>query len=105
MLKNKQIVLSCDATLQVLTDIEFMLISLKNIARHYYDNVKNIEDIDPLAYALETTKFIDESCIVYKLAEMRAIISEPFDNELDGDEMEAVEQTMESIRFWEKPGD
>jgi hypothetical protein len=105
MLRDKKVILSGDAILQVLTEIEFMLISLKNIARHYYDNVKNTKDIDPVAYALETTRFIDENSVVYKLAEMRAIISEPLDNELDGDEIEAVEQIMESIKFWQKPGD
>jgi hypothetical protein len=103
--KIKQITLTSGAALQILTDIEFILISLKNIARHYYDNVDNAEDIDPMAYALETTRFIDKNDIVYKLAEMRKLISESYDNQLDPDELEALEEMIDTMNVWLKPGD
>jgi hypothetical protein len=102
---SKQIVLSGDAAVQVLMSIEYMLISLKNIARHFYDNVEHSENIDPIAYALETTRFIDQNAIIYKLAKMRSLISEPFDKELDAEELEEIEEAMESIKFWQNPGD
>jgi hypothetical protein len=103
--KNKQITLTSGAALQILTDIEFILISLKNIARHYYDNVDNAEDIDPMAYALETTRFIDKNDVVYKLAEMRKLVSESYDNQLDPDELEALEEMIDTMNVWLKPGD
>jgi hypothetical protein len=101
---NKQIVVSGDSVLEILKDVEFIMISLKNIARHYYDNVENEEDIDPVAYALETTKFIDENHIVHRLAKMRSILSERFDRELNDEELAEVELMMESLVVWRKPG-
>lgn len=100
---NKQIVVPGDSVLQILKDVEFIMISLKNIARHYYDNVENEEDIDPVAYALATTKFIDENYIVHRLAKMRRTLSEPFDCEINDEELAGVELMMESLEIWRKP--
>lgn len=97
--------LSGDAAVQVLMGIEYMLMSLKNIARHFYDNVEHSEDIDPIAYALETTRFINENAIIYKLSKMRSLIPEPTYKELDAEESEEIEEAMESIKFWQNPGD
>jgi hypothetical protein len=36
---------------------------------------------------------------------MRSLISEPFDKELDAEELEEIEEAMESIKFWQNPGD
>ncbi|WP_341958806.1 hypothetical protein [Pseudomonas sp. RC10] len=102
---NTSIALTEDSALSVLKEIEYMLISLKNIARHYYDNADDPKDVDPIAYAIETTRFIDENDIVYKLANMREVISDAFDDERGDDDMDDIERAMEHLVFWEKPGD
>lgn len=103
--KNTNITLTGDSAMLVLKDVEYMLISLKNIARHYYDNVYDPSEIDPLAYAIETTRFIDENDIIYKLANIRQIVSEPFDDERGADDMDDIERELEKLSVWEKPGD
>jgi hypothetical protein len=55
----------------------------------------------PIAdYQRATTDFIDNEKITQKLAKVRRILSESFDNTLGKDDMDDIERHMKNIDFW-----
>ncbi|EJM00537.1 hypothetical protein PMI18_02945 [Pseudomonas sp. GM102] len=60
----------------------------------YYSD-KSIAD-----YQRATTNFIDNEKITQKLAKVRRILSESFDNTLGKDDMDDIERHMKNIDFW-----
>ncbi|MDF7758327.1 hypothetical protein PU683_02105 [Kosakonia cowanii] len=99
--ENEEITLSGEEAVKILTDVEYILISLRDIARHYYDNVDGeITSAHRSAYCEETTRFIDENEITKKLASMRAVISEKFNLKPGVDEMDDIERELGNIRYW-----
>jgi hypothetical protein len=104
--KNEMIELSGGEAIAVLKEIEYVMISLRKIASYYYDRTyAPPTDDTAIEYALETTRFIDQSGVMRRLSKARSIISNKFDNELGPDDMGDLEREMELLRFWEKPGD
>ena len=105
MLKeNEEITLTGQEAINILSDIECILISLKNIARYYYNNQdKEISDLDKLKYYQETSDFIDDNKITHRLASIRKIISEKFNDELGNDDMDDIERELEKLEYWTKP--
>lgn len=102
--ENEVISLSGEEAVKILTDVECILISLRDIARHYYDNVDGeITSEHRASYCEETTKFIDENEITKKLANIRRVISEKFNPEPGDDEMDDIERELVKIHYW-KPG-
>ncbi|HAM0380999.1 TPA: hypothetical protein H7009_004921, partial [Escherichia coli] len=82
-------------------------ISLKNIARYYFNGIEQnvIDDKLLNSYFKETTKFIDDKNITHRLAEIRRVITENFNTDLGDDDMDDIEREIEKIKCWEKPGD
>lgn len=98
MKENEQISLSGNEAIEILKEINLMLISLHNMGSHYMDK-------DTKEYEKETTRFIDEWKVTHRLAKIRGILSEKFDNTLGDDDMDDIERAMEDLKYWEKPGD
>lgn len=99
--ENEEISLSGDEAIKILTDVEYIFISLRDIARHYYDNVDgDITSEHRASYCEETTRFIDENEITKKLANIRRVISEKFNLKPGDDEMDDIERELENIRYW-----
>jgi hypothetical protein len=90
---NKKIMIPGESALEALAEIEFILISLHKMGSYYSD--KPLVD-----YQRATTEFIDNEKITQKLAKVRRILSEGFDNTLGPDEMDDIERDMENIEFW-----
>lgn len=67
--------------------------------------IKNISKEIFLSYFKETTEFIDNNNITHRLAKIRKIITEKFNDALGNDDMDDIEREMVKIKFWEKPGD
>jgi len=107
MLKdNEKITLTGNEAIKVLAEVEYMLISLRDIARYYYHRIdEEVTEEIKGEYCKETTRFIDENRITNRLAHIRKIISEKFNDELGEDDMDDIEREMEKIKYWEKPGD
>ncbi|WP_301766945.1 hypothetical protein [Burkholderia aenigmatica] len=101
---NEAIELSGEEALRVLAEIEYILISLRNIGRYYHAGPAAAASPDP-DYAQETNRFIDEGRVTRRLAEVRKIITAKFDRSLGADDMDDVERAMEHVKVWEKPGD
>ncbi|MEZ2586403.1 hypothetical protein AB2B46_04505 [Kluyvera intermedia] len=103
---NENIELTGEEALSVLSEINYLLISLRDIAR-YYHHSQNESDIvnNEIEYCKETTGFIDRNKITHRLAHIRMIITEKFNIELGDDYMDDIEREMEKIKYWEKPGD
>lgn len=103
---NEHIELTGDEALSILREINYLLISLRDIARYYYHSQNGIDitnnDID---YCKETTGFIDRNKITHRLAYIRMIITKKFNTDLGEDDMDDIEREMEKIKYWEKPGD
>ncbi|HIC7210951.1 hypothetical protein [Burkholderia stabilis] len=98
---NEKIVLSGEAALFVLSEMEYLLISLGNIGRYYHDDSVSVVDDGGLAYCQETVRFIDENGVTRRLAKMREMISGKFDDALGDD----IERAVEGMKVWESPGD
>lgn len=107
MLKtNEQVTIPGTELVDALKEIEIILISLHRMGSYYA--IKYHEDklkIDNAEYEKETTRFIDEWKVTHRLAKVRGILSDKFDNTLDVDDMDDIERAMEELRYWEKPGD
>ena len=105
MLKENEIIeLTGEEAISIIKEVNYLLISLNNIA-HYYYNEKNISDTKRLEYEHETTNFIDNNEITKRLAEVRKVLSSKFNNELGNDDMDDIERATEDTQYWEKPGD
>lgn len=104
--ENESITFQGEDIVDVLREIEYMLISLRDIANNYYQRPDSPpgEKTD-IAYALETTRFIDENRIGDRLNKMRNILSTPFNDELGEDKMDDIERAVEHLKYWRKPGD
>jgi hypothetical protein len=89
---NKEIILPGKCALEALAEIEFILISLHKIGSYYNDN--------PIADYQRATTFIDNEKITQKLAKVRRILSESFDNTLGEDDMDDIERQMGNIELW-----
>jgi hypothetical protein len=101
---NENITLPGREALFILGEIEYLLISLRNIGNYYYHDGEEVKSVRS-AYCAETTRFIDEQKITHRLAKLRMVLTEKFDSSLGEDDMDDVERAMEDVRGWEKPGD
>ena len=98
---NEKIHLSGEEAIDILNEVEYMLISLRDIARHYYDNADGcISDQHRALYCEETTRFIDEGGVTKRLAKIREKITGKFNLELGDDDMDDIERAMESLKYW-----
>jgi hypothetical protein len=107
MLKeNEQITMSGVELIEVLKEIEIIMISLHKMGSYYAVKYHEGElDNNSGEYEKETTRFIDEWKVTDRLAKIRGIVSEKFDNKLGDDDMGDLERAMERLKYWEKPGD
>jgi len=106
MKENEQITMSGTEIIEVLKEIELILISLHKMGSYYA--VKHHEgelDKDKGNYERETTRFIDEWKVTHRLAKIRGILSEKFDDSLGDDDIDDLERAMEGIKYWTAPGD
>lgn len=107
MLKaNEKIVLSGTETIELLKEIEIILISLHKIGSYYGTKWHEGKlDKEKYEYERETNRFIDEWKVTRRLAKVRCILSEKFDDTLGDDDMDDLERAMESLKYWTAPGD
>lgn len=106
MLKsNENITYTFDELEEVLREIEMILQSLHKMGAYYGEKFIQSEALYREEYEKETTRFIDEWQVCRRLAKVRGILSEKFDNTLGKDDMNDLERAMEKIRNWSKPGD
>jgi hypothetical protein len=102
---NSKITLTGKKAIKALQEVEFMMISLRNIENHYlYKDLDSCEQ-DPEESPREITRFIRQNNFIQRLCTVRRIISEKFDNTLGKDDMDDTERAMEHIKYWQKPGD
>lgn len=102
---NSKIVLAGKQAVKALQDVEFMMISLRNIEDHYFYKEIDFPGQDPAVRDEEISRFISENNFIKRLCLIRKIISKPFDSSLGKDDMDDLERAMEHLVFWEKPGD
>ena len=98
MEENKEITLTGNEALEILNEINLILMSLHYMGSYYMEK-------DTGEYEKETTRFIDEWKVTHRLARIRGMLSEKFDNTLGDDDMDDLERAMEKLKYWEKPGD
>ena len=98
---NETITLSGQEAIALLRETEYLLISLRDIARHYYEGVQG--DIGPqqrASYCEATTAFIDDNQVTHRLASLRTTISAKFNLELGSDDMDDIERALQDITYW-----
>ena len=105
MKENENITISGVELIEALKEVEIILISLHKMGSYYGELLMNNENKHRLDYEKETTRFIDEWLVTRKLAKIRRILSEQFDDTLGEDSMDDLERAMEGLKYWQKPGD
>ncbi|MDX5631071.1 MULTISPECIES: hypothetical protein [unclassified Brenneria] len=105
MLKeNEKITFNGSELIEIIKEVNYILISLNKIGGYYY-NAPEISNKRVLEYKLETADFIDRNEVCTKLANIRKVLSEKFNDELGTDDMDDIERATEDTIYWEKPGD
>ena len=97
--RSKKLRIERESLLYVLQEIEYVLISLHKIGSYYAPDLPGKK----LEYNAETTKFIDDEEVTGRLAKIRAILSEVFDETRGVDDLTDIERALEGLDFW-KPG-
>lgn len=97
--KNKELRIDGERLLLALQEIEYVLVSLHKIGSYYAPALPGKK----LEYNAETTKFIDDGEVTGRLAKIRAILSEVFDETRGVDDLTDIERALEGLEFW-KPG-
>ena len=77
----------------VLRTLNEFVVSLDHIGSASYDMTKTEHDA-------ALTDFIRRHKIFRKMAEARAILSEPFATKLGADDMDDLEREMQDVRYW-----
>jgi hypothetical protein len=90
---NQQIELPGAIALEIMREIEFMLISLRKISDHHL--YTPMDDFDKTV-----TDFVYGARFPHRLAKVRALLSERFDNSLGEDDQGDVERYVEDLEFW-----
>ncbi len=93
--QNQKITLSGEKALDALKEIEFILISLHNMGSFYAEKPGTLDE-----YRKATTDFIDNCAVTQRLAKVRTIISEHFDDSLGDDDMDDTERHFSGLEFW-----
>ncbi|WP_110993316.1 hypothetical protein [Pseudomonas sichuanensis] len=103
-IENEEISLSRKDVDAILREIEFILVSLGRLNRHYEsESVADLAECED--YYAAITKFFDCERVTDRLAKMRMIISSRFDDTLGDDDMDDLERVLDKIELWERPGD
>ncbi|WP_426135259.1 hypothetical protein [Pseudomonas sp. PWP3-1b2] len=96
MLKqNEKILIPGEEALDVLKEIEFILISLHKMGSYYAEKPGALEE-----YRRVTTDFIDNCAVTQRLAKVRKIISQHFDESLGDDDMDDIERYVSDLKTW-----
>ncbi|MDH0746741.1 hypothetical protein N5D61_10325 [Pseudomonas sp. GD03842] len=104
--ENEFVTYSGEDIIEAFSEVEYILISLRDISNYYYHHPERpVTDETAVAYALETTRFIDQNRINDRLNKIRRILEEPFDNGVGDDDMDDIERVVDKLKFWRKPGD
>lgn len=91
---------------RALCEIEYMLFSLGDMGYYYYLHPDRPPDADTdLAYAKETTRFVDENGICGRLSKIRGVLCEAMEEQLSKKEKKKLYRKLEKIKIWRKPGD
>ena len=99
---KEKIYLTEEETISIYKEVNYILISLNNIA-HYYYNEPTITEEKRRAYERETTNFIDDNKITKLLSKIRGVIGGKFDRKPGDDDMDDLERATENTKYWEEP--
>ena len=90
---DKHVNYSREEMLDVLKTINLLVVSLNSIAMASVDNPK-------IHLAEEILKFLQDNDLLDKLANMREVISEPFDGEMISEDVSLLEHMMKDLEYW-----
>ena len=107
--ENKIITIPGEEALEILNELDILVVSLDHIKSHYAISSK-VTDEDVIYRAREAchnelADFMVNWKIFKKLAKIRGVLSEKFDDTLGDDDMDDLERAAEGLKYWEKPGD
>jgi len=98
---NKRLVYDGEAMLNVLKEIEEILGSLHKMGAYYA--LKDWEGVDKPEFDRETNDYINNNRVCGKLARIRTILSEKFDDTRGEDDMDDIERACKDIVYWKAP--
>ena len=85
----------------ILKELDFLVVSLDKIGSYYAEDIESKRQ----QYEKETSQFIDKSWVGPRLACIRSILCQKFNDEEGEDELGDIERICEQTPYWHKPGD
>lgn len=99
MEKESNVVVLGEEAVAALWEVEYFLISLRNIGLYYYMQ-DEVTSEDEREYRLETARFVNDSCMVSRLGKVREILSAKFEACYGPNEMMSFRRKLRRKRFW-----
>lgn len=90
---NQTITFSGQELIDIFVEIDFMLISLAQMGRNYELYKSHY------AYEKDTTRFIDECQVTTRLARIRELIANKFDDTLGVDDVDDLERATQNTKY------
>ena len=94
--KDAKVTYRQSSIISVLRDLEMMVVSLDRLGS-YEGAAKDDADHNRLL-----ADFVTDWDVFRKLAEARAVLSEPFDDHVGADGMDLLERTMGDVKYWSR---
>lgn len=91
--------------INALNEVEYMLISLRDIGNYYYRDIAPLDEITQIAYAVETSRFLTDSKIDQRLENIKNTLLRPLIIEPGTNEGARIKKALGKVKCWERPGD
>ncbi|WP_395005932.1 hypothetical protein [Undibacterium sp.] len=99
MKENETIRINGEDLIEAVNEIEIMLTSIDKIFSYF-----TYVDKRDTAFNEELSRFIVDWKVLNRLARVRKILSENFDDTLGDDDMDDLERAAHALEYWKKPG-
>lgn len=95
----KGVVLSGEVAVAILSELEYFLISLRNMGLYYYvrDEVTEAHETE---YRMETARFVGESNMVSRLEKIKSVLLSEFLKCYGEEELEDFRRKLRRKRYW-----
>lgn len=102
---HRKITLSGREAIKALSEVKFMVISLRNIQMRYHQNTHPPSEADIAECAVEAMRFIQRSNYIKRFCKVRRLIFGRLDHTVGKDDMGDTERALNHVPAWRRSGD
>ncbi|NIF18067.1 hypothetical protein [Pantoea sp. Cy-639] len=99
MLEEKEVKISGEEAVDILWELEYLLISLRNIGLYYYMR-EEVTENDERDYCIETARFVCGSQMISRLERIKGKLSDRFEACYGQEELDVFRKKLRRKRFW-----